>query len=88
MTPTASLPATVTVFGETWRLHSIRFQHDDATFTANLYARSWKEAEAMLGSLKETGEVDGVVEGWVGGDVPEAVVAKLVDDLNESGGAS
>lgn len=88
MTPTASLPAAVTVSGEPWRLHSIRFQHDGASFTTTLYARSWKEAEAMLVSLKETGEVDGVMEGWVGGDVPVAAVDALVRDLNEPGGAS
>jgi hypothetical protein len=88
MNPITALPAVVTVGGEKWSLHSVRFRHGDATFVTYLYARSWKEAEAMLESLKESGEVDGVIEGWLPGDVPVAAVDAMVKGLNEPGGES
>ena len=88
VSPTKELPAVVTVGDEEWRLYSVAFRHGGSRWSVYLYARTWDEAEAMLDSLKATGEVDGELHGWLPGDTPLAHVEGLVRDLNEPDGAS
>jgi len=78
---TIDLPVSIEQDGEEWRLFVCDYQHDGQTFTFYMYARSHEDAESRMESLGSTGEVAGMMSGWVDGRTPEATVRTIAETL-------